>query len=1039
MALRETTYRVVFAGGVESKADSKSVPTTRLLKLRNAIFAKAVSLTKRAGYTSLGTTVLGSASPYGNTRGLAARGDDLVLFTEGSSYSYVEGAAAWSQIPDGIQSVDQSDEALVKTISNQTGCDYATVSGVALVCWDDSRGGVYYAVTESGGGRVIVAPTQASATGTRPRAVRSASKLLLLWAEAALGQIQVIVVDPAAPHAPSTAAVLTDGLVTTLPNFDAVYVPQDADSATGLEGAAIAWNAVDGIHVGWLTPSGVIGTVGVGFNSPVTITPAAAVAAGPAICAADDWGTSTYWGVTWATAADSYAALCNAAGDDPTLPVQHTFTTALGYSGIDYLTVSIRSYANATYYLDVWAEGRAATARDSVVAHVVVDTDGGAASNGTPLLYRGACLASTAWADTPASDLAQRSYVTLLHSTPLFATYLTVRDDGLCVARTLPGNAGDAPASHQLPRVSETSTDRRYQWCAPYKNKLDALNNDVFTEAGPRLVTLDFAADDAYQTAYLGRALYLGGAVPMVYDGISWVEAQPHYAPDWESGATLHTNSTAGSGGLANGTYSYVFWYEATLATGEIIRGATSKPYSVTVSGSDDRVTLTVPSLRLSAWGRAGGTREQLRVCAARTKDGNAATYYRITSLDPSTAGDPNGYVANTQSADTVEIVDEYSDTTLVTKEPHYTTGDVPSNDPIAPGNAIAEGKGRLFVTSASDPNAIYYSQERAEGYAAEFTPELRLVLPPTGGAVTGIAVMDDAVVVFKANAIYRVTGAGPLPNPSVGGEWSAPALVTSDVGCVDQRTIVTTPVGLMFESSKGLYLLDRSGQASYVGAPVESFNSQPFTRATLLEDATQVRFLTSSGESLLYDYLFGQWSTFTQHAGLDAVLVNGTYHYLRTDGRVFKQAATYADDNLQIPMEIETAWIRLGEARQGFQRIWHAQILGTWQSAHVLRVQWQTDYDVDGNWSQPVEFTATSMGGDNYGDGNYGDGDYGGDSPSPYQWTVHVGAKCQAIRFRFTFAEASGAAGACAELTELLLTGGVMGNRNKLPAGRMG
>ena len=124
---------------------------------------------------------------------------------------------------------------------------------------------------------------------------------------------------------------------------------------------------------------------------------------------------------------------------------------------------------------------------------------------------------------------------------------------------------------------------------------------------------------------------------------------------------------------------------------------------------------------------------------------------------------------------------------------------------------------------------------------------------------------------------------------------------------------------------------------------------------------------------------------------------------------------------------------------REQLGRIWHAQILGERKSAHELRVQWQTDYDEPGNWSEPVEFDATSTDGSVYGDGSYGSGVYGGDAPSRYEWTAHVGRRCEAIRFRFTFPEPSGAFGACAELTELLVTGGVKGNRNKLPAARMG
>ena len=51
-----------------------------------------------------------------------------------------------------MMSIRQSDRALVKTVSSQTGCDYASCDGVAVVAWNDSRGGVWFAVTETNGG-----------------------------------------------------------------------------------------------------------------------------------------------------------------------------------------------------------------------------------------------------------------------------------------------------------------------------------------------------------------------------------------------------------------------------------------------------------------------------------------------------------------------------------------------------------------------------------------------------------------------------------------------------------------------------------------------------------------------------------------------------------------------------------------------------------------------------------------------------------------------------------------------------------------------
>jgi hypothetical protein len=232
-----------------------------------------------------------------------------------------------------------------------------------------------------------------------------------------------------------------------------------------------------------------------------------------------------------------------------------------------------------------------------------------------------------------------------------------------------------------------------------------------------------------------------------------------------------------------------------------------------------------------------------------------------------------------------------------------------------------------------------------------------------------------------------------------------------------------------MFQSEKGIFFLNRSRQVSYIGASVEAYNDQAVTRATLVGSTTQVRFLTSSGRTLLFDYLFGQWSTWTNHEGIDAVVSNGTYYYARDDGRIFKENQTsYADDGARIPLVIETAWLGFLPQLQGFCRFWHVRLLGEWKSQHTLSMQYALDYTVDGNWSQPVPFVATTMGGSNYGDGNYGDGNYGGTANAPYQWRWHIGAHGMKARFRFTDSEPAGIAGPSFGLTELLLTGGIKG-----------
>lgn len=1035
MRIQEAEIAVRFVGGIETKADSKTVPTSRLLALENGIFTKALSIAKRHGYDALSKLVLGSADTYDSDeeiRGLGARVDELLLFTDRRCYSYIEGSSRWSDA-GSVESISQSDRVLVKTTSAQTLGDYAACNGIGLSAWEDSRGGVYYAVVEDDIGRVILGPTQASATATRPRCVRVGDRLFLLWVEAALGQIKAIVFDPATPHEYNTtvfpATLITD-LVVATPNFDAAY-------SSNLSAGFICWNATGGIRVGVLDPSGVIGSPVTGWASPTTLTPGAAVAAGPTLAVHPV--AFNYVGVVWATAADVEGQMLLYEDSNPDQWADEG-TLGISIAGIGVLACAFATTTNSVGTLWVWAEERVAPIRNSIVHRIEWIVATGAFDDGE---HRGSTLASRGFS-TVVGATNCGAYVTLLHDVPIFGVYLTVRSDGFVVARTLPGTVSETPVRPHLPSVIDDGAGV-LRWVAGYKTILEGINDDVFTEDGLRLVRLDFADPASHQTAVSGKTIYLGGAAQSMYDGQGWLESNFHYGPDWEVGAVIHTNAI-GTGSISNGTRNYVFGYEYTLANGEILRGPISKPYQVIIAGANNETELTPPTCRHTRMDAAVGlNRESARLVAWRTVDGDTSSYYRITSLDPSTVGDPNGYAKNDATVDEVAILDQMSDADLLTQEPLYSNGGVLENDPAPSTAIVAIGKGRLWTTDPSDGSTVHYSQVRVDGEVFQSPAGLSISVDPTGGDVTGIAFLDDAVVIFKRSAIFVVAGPGPRANPEAGGSgdgFSDPQLVTTDVGCVSQRSIATTPVGLVFESAKGIYLLDRQLQASYVGAAVEAYNEQAVSRATLVDDTTQVRFLTASGRTLLFDYAVGAWSTWTNHEGVDAVVVGGVYHYLRNDGRVFAEDATgYDDAGAQIRLAIETAWIHFTESLQGTELYRHLNLLGEWKSPHYLHVQAAVDYATPGDWqwvTLPEGIDARDMGGSDYGEGNYGEGNYGGTSNDPYRFRLHVRKKGSAIRFRIWDSEEAGVAGASFELTEGLLEGGIMRRGAKLRAERM-
>src|SRR5690606_35587179 len=126
---------------------------------------------------------------------------------------------------------------------------------------------------------------------------------------------------------------------------------------------------------------------------------------------------------------------------------------------------------------------------------------------------------------------------------------------------------------------------------------------------------------------------------------------------------------------------------------------------------------------------------------------------------------------------------------------------------------------------------------------------------------------------------IFFVEGPGPAAARELGqGGFTQPQLLRGDVGCLSPDSIGYTPVGVLFQSSKGIHLLGRDRSVQYIGAPVERYTDparlgQRVVATTLIEYRHEIRLLMSSGESLIYDYEYGAWAAATIR-GLDALMV---------------------------------------------------------------------------------------------------------------------------------------------------------------------
>lgn len=1070
MSINKAPLPIQFTGGVDTRTDSKQVPTVKLLDLRNCIFTKKTTLSKRTGYAARSTAIQNGGGSIVNARGLGQRDGEILLFTDKRCFSQRPSADRWADTGE-VAATTATTLPVARTGSYQTQPDVADRHGVRVVAWEDSRGGVWCSVIEAETDRILLSQTQldSSASAKNPTCLAVGDVLHVLWTREDLQQIQLAVVNPATPTAPPVVAALTADLDGTKPFYDAISTVDGDQGSIVRRPGLIAWaQAGGGWRVGWIDPSGVLGSPASGLSSVATY---ADILSGPLAVA---------WNAPFQQVA---VVISSTAFGKPglTLVQGHSLTTVdqamapIGATSAAAFRIACEFGAKSAFgsYVLYWAMEVTAARSDLTTVVAGAADPNNPPSFATSTTLRGHGLVSRAWRDGDLVNTATNGdvYVMVAHTARLFPYVAALRlsdDSGISspgnsiVSRLMPGEASGSLMrttgaatrawTQHLPSVtqqldSETALfSRQHMVVVPYRIQLSSQNGDQFSEQGLKLCTLDF--DVPYLTEQLGRGLYLASSAPMHYDGDAWHEADFHAAPDIgfdAAGAPVLPSSLIaidGAGSVADGAYLYAWWYEAVDAQGELHRSAPSVKILVTMIGGPKSFSMTLPTCRLTRF-------SNVRICVARSEAGATGTdsslpLYRVTSNDVTVTTGNNRYVNNDPTVDTVTFVDALDDATVKTREPLYTNGGVLPNAPAPWGGAVlAVGKSRLFYDDSTDPNIIRFTQQITDDTALEAPIDLTLRKDPFGGPIVAIGIMDDTVIPFSETATYVFAGPGPLANPNAAPEANAftpVELISTDVGCVDVRSVGQTPVGLTFKSAKGIQMITRNREVLPIGNDVKAYDAQRVVRSTLIPSADQIVYLTDSGRTLMWDYNRNQWSTYTNHEGLDAVVVNGLYCYLRNDSRLFVETpGLYLDDNAVIPMAIETAWIHFADYLQGWQKILWAYFLGKYISAHTLSVRYRLDYN-DGYSPAILSNVNSNYNPSVYGAGLYGVGLYGGspfDGSTRYQRRLHLDKRCQSISFLIEDVEATGDAGASFELSELLIIGGGLGPDFKVGTAR--
>jgi len=432
-----------------------------------------------------------------------------------------------------------------------------------------------------------------------------------------------------------------------------------------------------------------------------------------------------------------------------------------------------------------------------------------------------------------------------------------------------------------------------------------------------------YAQEAGFLQAPYRLYLYLGGIVSMV----EVATATPVFAK--------------------GNVYNYVAVFSNRDLSGRVYKSGISKQLQVTITNTGvntgyDALNLLVP---FNTTTNADGSALQVEVY--RTTN-NGTVFYKVSGQDPS-ANYP--FILNNIGQGPFSAFrDTITDDNLTDNELLYTTGGVLENTP-APACTIMEVyKNIIFMAGLENPYNIQYSKVVGYNTAVDFNDTLILETPTTGGPVSALKGMDDKLFIFKNTSIYFIAGgqnnftsylrtrAGGVTNMEL-------PVLSSDIGCINKNSCVLTPIGIMFKSNRGIYLISRNMQLEYIGAPVQEYNNLVINDSCLYAKEGEVRFITERTDCIVYNYERDVWYTFSQHSGTSCSVIDEQYYYINDVDRLLVESDEYDDDGSSVPLVLETGWMSFAKV-QGFQRVYRMLILGNYKSAHQLRVKIAYNYD---------------------------------------------------------------------------------------------
>lgn len=942
--------QIPIGGGIDESTDPRRGDPSRPTRLENFQFTKDGAYDQRPGYASFAN---GPTKAYR----LAVHKDQLLAIDGANLWTYrPNGTAAWQSIASVSPCKATWDTALTFTTAISS-MDVGYGNGLfvyAFVVDLDGNGNanVFTRIVDGTTGAVVLEDYRTTAAATIAASCKvtiigaSSTIAVVTWQEV-LGDVKFARFDLTAPtSAPSTGTAAT---------FSASSLYAVCAMTGGLGIAFVGDSGVAGSRLKVQTRNTSVAAGATANLVEADVPTILACVAGSLTIGGNPvnsiwiaYGYVNGANVDVSTRAVNESTLVNNVAEVATFATLSSGTTRLTIQYVSstncVVATGTETATNDGYYIQVTTS--AAVSGPARVLRQMTPT-------GRPFMQGSACYLPVLFFDSDAAQLS--TFLVDLNISDVATTSLAVQPRAVIMPRT---------SSSVVGHVSSVVSLGSSRW-----SFLVAGDKGLLGRSSGTRVDLDFAAYDNWQSARLGDHTYVSGAVTMCFDGVNLFEAGFLY---YHSSGALGLAGVLGGGSLSAGTYQAAVVFEQFDATGAVHRSGAAAPKSVAGIGANDRITYTVYPLALTA--RQDSSKRPTLACRIYRSLVNQSDLYRVGDIHPASG------LLNDPTDPSFTWTDGEADATTGTHPLLYTTGGY--LDAVCPpaSVAIATHKNRVWLI-AGDRRTVWFSTPYITGEAPRFHELLTLSVDDDGEPLTAIGSLDDKLVLFKRGSLYVVVGDGPN-DTGAGSDLSSPERISSDVGCIDCRSVVPTPVGLFFQSPRGIMLLTRGLEVQFVGEAVIDTTTTygVCTSAVLVPNRNQVRFTMATadggggnGRMVVYDYRRGRWAVWINRnaeqasgeegASIQSAVYHPTYGhclgYHETGGTSAVKYESGFVEGVFNEAVWESPWITPA-GLQGEFVLQDVMLLGTRITDHQITVE--IEYDFDATRTQFKTWTAAEL-----------------------------------------------------------------------------